>query len=98
MVKRRPFLAKALWYLREEPDWYGYWKATEALGEEIGGLKNIVSRGWATQDEYDRFYRTVHHHRHHRVPAPKDPMGEGEVRSLLLGWLRECCDWRLRSR
>ena len=98
LLRQRPRLAKAVKYVREEPGWYGYWKATEAFGEEIGGLDEIVSRGWATQDQYDRFYKTVHHHRHHRVPAPANPMREDEVRSLLLGWLRRCLDWRLSER
>jgi hypothetical protein len=69
--------------------------ATEALGEEIGGLNKIVSRGWATRNQYDCFYKTVHHNRHHRVPEPANPMSVGEVRSLLTGWLRNCLHWRL---
>jgi hypothetical protein len=95
LLKQRLSLAKALRHLREEPNWYGYLKATEALGEEICGLKNVVNRGWATKDEWDRFYHTVHYHRHHRKPAPPNPMSEGEAKSFLLGLLRSCADWRL---
>ena len=98
ILKQRRSLAKALRYVREEPNWYGYWKATEALGEEIGGLKNIVSHRWTTEDLYKRFEGTVHHHRHHRKPAPPNQMSENEVRLFLLGLLRRCLDWRLSER
>jgi hypothetical protein len=97
LLKRRPFLARAARYLREEPGWYGYWKAAEALGNEIGGLDEIVRRGWASEDQWKRWAGTVNYHRHHRKSAPSKPMPEDEVRSLLHRWLRRCLDWRLSA-
>jgi hypothetical protein len=94
VLKQRPRLATAYRHLNAELNWTGYWKATEALGEDIGGVGNIISHGWATEDEFKRFEQTIHHHRHHRVPAPPNQMSDGEARSALFGWLRKCLDWR----
>jgi hypothetical protein len=98
LLKQRPRLVEALRYVREEPGWFGYWKGIEALGEDIGGQDKIVWHGWATKGEWDRFYHTVHYHRHHRKPAPPSPMSEHEAKSFLLGLLRSCVDWRLSKR
>jgi hypothetical protein len=95
LLRRRRFLAKAFRHVREEPNWLGYWKAAEALGDDIGGLKHVTARGWASQDQWKRFEETAHHNRHHRKPSPANPMSDAEGRSFILGLLRACLDWRL---
>ena len=95
LLRGRPFLTKAFRHVREEANWFGYWKAAEALGDDIGGLKNVTGRSWASEDEWERFKETAHHHRHHRKAAPANPMIDSEGRSFILGLLRTCLDWRL---
>jgi hypothetical protein len=98
LLQRRPLLLKALKHVRDEPGWPGYWKAVEALGEQVGGLHRIPELGWASEDEVDRFRKTAHHHRHHRKPAPLNPMTETEGRSFVLRLLLRCLDWELSGR
>jgi hypothetical protein len=97
LLQRRPLLLKALRHVRDEPGWPGYWKAVEALGEQVGGLHRIPELGWASEGEVDRFRKTAQHYRHHRVPAPPNPMTETEGRGFVLRLLQRCLDWE-RSR
>jgi hypothetical protein len=99
VLRRRTALRKALRHVREEPGWFGYWKAAEALGEDIGGLKHVHALlGWASKDQFERFEKTVHHHRHHTVPAPPNPMSESEAKAFIIGLLRRCFEWNREGR
>ena len=98
LLRRRPLLLKASRHVRDEPGWPGYWKAVEALGEQVGGLDRIPELGWASEDEVDRFRKTAHHHRHHWVPAPPNPMTEIEGRAFVLRLLQRCLDWERSGR
>jgi hypothetical protein len=95
LLKRRPLLLKAIRYVDGEPGWPGYWKAVEALGEQVGGVDQIAKLGWATEDEVARFRKTAHHHRHHRSPAPADPMTQDAGRSFVRRLLQRCVDREL---
>ena len=97
-LERQPAIVKALSHVRNEPDWYGYWKAVEALGRAVGGVKGIVNLGWASDEQVERLRETAHHFRHHDHPAPPNPMTEAEARSFVVALLRRWIQWERSGR
>lgn len=49
LLQHQPALAEALRYLREEPDWPGYYKAFKAVRDAAGGERGLRQRGWAAK-------------------------------------------------
>jgi hypothetical protein len=97
-LEQQPAIAKALSHVRNEPDWYGYWKAVEALGRAVGGVKGIVNLGWASDEQVERLRQTAHHFRHHDQPAPPNPMTEAGARAFVVALLRRWIQWERSGR
>jgi hypothetical protein len=77
-------IERATHYVLHEPNWYGYYKAFEAIREHVKGHKNLVARGWSTHDEIRRFTWSAQPKRHHNKPGPPKPMSETEGRAFAI--------------
>lgn len=99
LLQHQPALAEALRYLREEPDWPGYYKAFEAVRDAAGGERGLRQRGWAAKPAVTDFTRSAQPGRHHRYEhAPPNPMTKAEGRAFVLGLLRRWIDWERAGR
>jgi hypothetical protein len=97
-LEHQPAVVKALSHVSNEPHWYGYWKAVEAVGRAVGGVKGIVNLGWASDEQVERLRETAHHFRHHDHPTPPNPMTEAEARSFVVALLRRWIQWERLGR
>ena len=90
---------RALRFFTSTIDPTNLWKVYEVIRDDVGGKAQIVSNGWATEDQIERF-RSVHspsafgdaaRHAVEKQAPPAHPMSLGEaqafVRSLLQQWL-----------
>lgn len=91
LLERQNDLVKALSYMRGEPNWYGYYKAYEAVRDAVGGDRGLIRKRWATKPALRRFTHSAQPDRHHDCPGPADPMTEAEGRSFVLRLLER---WR----
>lgn len=73
-------------------DWVNLYRLYEIIKKDIGGIKEIAKRGWATKESLKRFKRTANspdsigddaRHGAQFTNSPKNPMALGEARSLL---------------
>jgi hypothetical protein len=89
-----PHLLHGLRYLRDEPDWTGYYKAFEAIWKAAGGKDRLWQRGWATREEVDSLNDSPQTKRHH-VPRrmPRNPMTLAQARTVLVRLARKLVEW-----
>lgn len=82
-------------------DWVNLYRIYEVVENDIGGVWNIVKKGWATEKSIKRFKHTANspgaigdesRHGKQTSKPPKDPMTLSEAKSLvetiLHNWLR----------
>jgi hypothetical protein len=82
-------------------DWVNLYRIYEVVENDIGGISNIVKKGWATRKTIERFKHTANspgaigdesRHGKQTSQPPKDPMTLSEAKSLvetiLHNWLR----------
>jgi hypothetical protein len=98
LLERQPALRMALSYMRDEPNWYGYYKADEAIRDAVGGDRGLIRNGWITKKGLSRFTHSAQPERHHDCPGPADKMTEAEGRSFVLRLLRRWRDEDLSGR
>jgi hypothetical protein len=85
-----------------EHNWVSLYRILDLIKGDVGGLKEIRDRGWATMKSIERFKRTANsckavgdeaRHGTEGTDPPKDPMSLSEARSfieqILHNWLRE---------
>jgi hypothetical protein len=97
-----PKVAKALRLLgTEEHDWVSLYRLYEVIEDDVGGMQEIVEKGWATKSYIRRFKHTANspaavgdasRHGKESTAVSPNPMDLGEARSLveiiLHNWLR----------
>jgi len=99
IAQREPNVRRALRFFAAPVTPVNLWKVYEVIRDDVGGKGQIVSYGWTTADQIERF-RSVHsvsafgdeaRHAVEMQPPPRDPMSLGEaqafVRGLLERWL-----------
>jgi len=98
LLQWQPALRVALSYMRDKPDWHGYYKAYEAIRDTVGGDRGLVRKGWTTRKALSRFTHSAQPERHHDCPGPANKMTEAEGRSFVLSLLRRWRDEDLSGR
>jgi len=93
IAQQNPDVAKAFRLLGAgNLNWVNLYRLYEIIKKDIGGIEEIVNRGWATKKSLKRFKHTANSPdaigddaRHGKQPTkpPKNPMALGEARSLL---------------
>jgi hypothetical protein len=91
LLEGQPALRTALSYIRDEPNWYEYYKVYEAVRDAAGGKRRLIGKGWTTKKALSRFTYSAQPDRHHDCPGPADPMTQAEGRSFVLRLLER---WR----
>jgi len=87
-------------YGEERHSWAGLYKIYEIIEDAIGGMQEIIKKGWATKSSIKRFKHTANspsaigdeaRHGKEVTSGPKKPMHLSEARSLvetmLIRWL-----------
>ena len=103
LAEKDPDVADALRVLGqpETMDWYDVYKAWEIVEHAVGGWRHVVTAGWATKADIDRFTASANHPgisggdaRHARMPGIPGPsrtmtMNEADtlVRRLVASWI-----------
>ena len=77
-------IERALHYVLHEPNWYGYYKAFEAIRDCVGNHNLLVKRRWFTGAEISRFTGSANPERHHKKRGHRNPMTEREGRAFAL--------------
>ena len=90
VAQQNPDVQRVLAWL--EPDLRELYKALEAIKVDLGGWPEIWTKGWATEDQINRFKHTAQPARHGRhFEPPKKPMSMREaldvVRQVVAKWL-----------
>ncbi len=93
-------LRLALHFLNADLSWFNLWKAYETIRDANNGAPGLVTHGWASLPELERFRKTANTYaavgddaRHAMLAdaPPPDPMGleeaEDYVRAILARWL-----------
>jgi hypothetical protein len=94
LLEQEPSLAAAIDYIRNEPNWTGYYKAFEAICKAAGGEHELWRRGWATREEVESLNDSPQPKRHHKPRrVPRDPMTLPEAKQLLLRLARKLIEW-----
>lgn len=100
LVAGNEHLRLAVHFLNADLSWFNLWKSYENVRDGNGGEKDLIARGWTTDDACERFRRTANtrsavgdgaRHAKIGVPPPPNPMtleeAEDYVRELLLRWV-----------
>ncbi len=103
LAEQDPDVADALRVLGQPDslDWYDIYKAWEIVADAVGGRRQVVARGWATDADIDRLKASANHPgisgdeaRHARMPGTPGPnrtmtMSDADalVRQLVARWI-----------
>jgi len=84
-------VADALAFLRKS-DWISIYKAFEIVRDEVNGKEEIISHGWLTRKNINRFTQTAQsrdalgddaRHASRKYKPPKDPMSIHEAKAII---------------